>query len=466
MKTQKQKADEETNVFGNASKDELPQKEISEYILKRLSKKADDVVLTTVNANKTQIKFVNNKISNITNWNATSIDVFLSSKKRLVTTTMKAFTKEDVDKAIDTLMKFVKNTKPNKEYRGIAKGPFKYQEIEETYDKGFLTIGEKGIDYVEAGINESLKHGAKRVSGVLETTTSNVNLKTNYNIDVDEKGTSLYYSVRSLVDKYASGHQTACARMLKNFSPENAASESAEIAKMSQNPEQGKLGKFDILFAPMPFSNILDHVGQAASIFNVESGLSCLGGKMNKKIGSEKVTLIDDGRLKNGFHSSMFDAEGMPTQRTTIIENGKLKSYLHNTTTAKKYKTKSTGNAGIITPSPNNLIFSTGNQSDEEMISGIKKGIYVTNVWYTRFQNYSTGDFSTIPRDGCFYIENGKIKNPIKGIRISDNLLNVMKMVDSLGKTPQQVYCWEIDTPVTTPKVLVKGLNITKPNTA
>lgn len=440
------------------------EKEFAEYALKRLSRKVDDVILTTFNVNKTQTKFVNNKISNITSWNTTSIDVFAAHKKNLVTTTIKSLTKKDVDKSIDNLMIFIKNTKPNKDYRGIAKGPFKYKEIEESYDKKFLGLGEKGIDYVEQGINTALRNGAKRVSGVLEATTSNINIKTSNDIDADEKGTQLYYSVRSLVDKNASGHWTSCTRVLSKFNPDIAAAQSADIAKMSISPKQGPTGKFDVLFAPMPFANVIEHIGNAASVFNVESGLSCLAGKLDKKIGNEKVTIIDDGRLKNGFHSSMFDAEGFPTQRNVIADKGVLKTYLHNTSTARKYKTKSTGNSGLVTPAPHNLLFSGGKHDFNDMVKGIKKGLYVTNVWYTRFQNYSTGDFSTIPRDGCFLIENGKITQPVRGIRITDNLLNIMKLVDKIGSDSHQVFCWELDTPVTTPHVLVKSLNITRPS--
>ena len=69
----------------------------------------------------------------------------------------------------------------------------------------------------------------------------------------------------------------------------------------------------------------------------------------------------------------------------------------------------------------------------------MKKGIYITNVWYTRFNNHATGDFSTIPRDGAFYVENGEIKHALKDVRISDNLLRMMKnislvIIDSFTK--------------------------------
>ena len=86
----------------------------------------------------------------------------------------------------------------------------------------------------------------------------------------------------------------------------------------------------------------------------------------------------------------------------------------------------------------------------------------VTNVWYTRFQNYATGDFSTIPRDGLFLVENGKVSGAVKELRISDNLLNILKNAVAIGNKPEQVFGWEVEMPVITPAVLVKDIHFTK----
>ncbi len=232
---------------------------------------------------------------------------------------------------------------------------------------------------------------------------------------------------------------------------------------MAQNPKSCIPGKYDVIFKPLAFANLLSLIGEASSTFSVESGLSFLKNKMNKQIASKEVTFLDNPTAPNGIGSIKFDAEGHPTQKTTLIEKGKFKTYLHNTSTALKYKTKTTGNAGIIAPRPFNLILKKSNWKTEDMIKEIKKGVIITNMWYTRFKNYATGEFSTIPRDGIFLIEKGRIKNPIRGIRISDSLPNILKNVYAISNNPYQIISWETSTPTTTPDVLVKGVNITKP---
>ncbi len=64
----------------------------------------------------------------------------------------------------------------------------------------------------------------------------------------------------------------------------------------------------------------------------------------------------------------------------------------------------------------------------------VRRGIYVTNNWYTRFQNYCEGVYSTVPRDAAFLIENGEIKKSGVGMRISDTLPRQFLNIQALGK--------------------------------
>jgi PmbA protein len=143
-----------------------------------------------------------------------------------------------------------------------------------------------------------------------------------------------------------------------------------------------------------------------------------------------------------------------------LIEKGELKSYLHNTSTAHKFDTKTTANAGIDVPVPQNLLIGEGNSSVDELVGAIDNGILVTNTWYTRFQNFMTGDFSTIPRDAILRIEGGEITESIKDIRISDNMLSVLKNINMLGRGTEQIHWWECEYPVFSPHVLVRDVSV------
>jgi PmbA protein len=98
-----------------------------------------------------------------------------------------------------------------------------------------------------------------------------------------------------------------------------------------------------------------------------------------------------------------------------------------------------------------------------EILKKIKRGLWITNAWYMRFHNTLTGEFSIIPRDAIFYIENGEIKNAVKNIRINSNLEEMMKKTISVAKEKEKIHSWEVEGSVITPAVLVEKIKVTKP---
>lgn len=437
--------------------------EVAAYLIAQLKKKgADDAVVSASIEEATQLKFSNSTISTTQTWQSEKLNMFLAIDKKLVSTSIREISVEAADDAVSRMLKFARAAAPNKEYLGIAKGPFSYREIPETYDNAIAELDSKAVDILRGAIDVAHSNGAKRTAGIFETTTGHSFLLTSSGVEAEDRGTKAYFSIRAFVDNYASGHHICNSRVLRKFNPNASAERAASIARQAVNPQSGEPGIYDVIFAPLPFANVLESIGKAASVFNVESKLSCLSGKLGKKIGSDSVTLVDDGTLPNGFDSVKFDEEGAPTQKNTIIDKGVLKTYLHNTSTAKRHKTKTTANAGLVTPNPFNLILQKGNLNKEELIEQVTRGLIVTNVWYTRFQNYETGDFSTIPRDGIFLVENGKVTRPVKELRVSDNLIRMLKNVAAIGSEPEPVFGWEVEVPTITPSVLVRDVKVTK----
>ncbi|MFQ6087052.1 MAG: TldD/PmbA family protein, partial [Candidatus Bathyarchaeia archaeon] len=85
-------------------------------------------------------------------------------------------------------------------------------------------------------------------------------------------------------------------------------------------------------------------VGHCAEADLVHGG-SFLADKIGKKVASNMVTLIDDGRFPRGLGTMMYDDEGVPTEKTVIIDEGICRSFLHSRETAYDFGVKPTGNA-------------------------------------------------------------------------------------------------------------------------
>jgi len=432
---------------------------------KLLEKGMDDVVVHSSCQEAIQIKFVNNKVAKTGSELTESVSVFVAKDQKVAVTSLNDVSDDAINKAIDKIAKFVQCLQKKESYVGIAKGPFKYKEIEGGYDFNIKKVIDNAGDVVEEGINLALENGAKRCGGIFEVYDSNSRMVTSNDVSEEDKATRFYFSIRSLINKDASGHKYSCSRSFKDLDYKESSVRSAEIAKMAVNPSKAVYGKYDVLFDPLPFADILQHVGSSCSIFSVEAGFSFLKDKLNKQVASEEFTLFDDGTMPKGYGSVKSDEEGVPARKNILFDKGVFKTYLYNTSSAKRHGVKTTANAGLVSPNPWNVVLKKGDYSFDEMIKKIKKGVYVTNQWYTRFQNYSNGDFSTIPRDGIFLIEKGEIKNPIKGIRLNDNIPRMLKNVSAVGNKQKQIVSWEVsEVPVVTPSVLVKDVNITSPD--
>ena len=435
--------------------------ELNEFILKKAKELGfGDVVILTYETNRRQVRFANNEITVAKHWHERKVELFVELEKRIAGTTITELSEENIERTLKMLLGNMKGMSPKEDYYGIAEGPFEYKDIPETFDKAIVELDEPN-EYVERAINAALEQGAKRVAGVLYTDHDKVYLTTSNGIEAFDEGTGIEISVRAFIGDLESGHGTNSVRVLKKFDPESAGRKAGEIASLAKNPEQGPEGRFDVIFDPLAFANLLSYMSFMTSAYAAEAGFSPFVNKLGQKVANEIVTIKDVGNLPNGYGSRKFDDEGVPTRKTTIIENGTFKTFLLNTSLARKYKTETTANAGLIMPRAWNIVLEPGEYSREELFGEVKRGIYITNVWYTRFQNYVTGDFSTIPRDGIFLIEDGNLK-PIRNIRVSDNLLGILSRIEAMGRESFHIHWWEVRTPVTTPYVLVKDVGITR----
>ncbi len=426
--------------------------EIEGYTIKKGKELgADDIIAKSILSKERQIRFAKNSISISKEWASKEMEIFMAVDKKLIFTNIDEPTEEKIDRSIQKGIKMAEMMEKKEDYGGIYKGGGKYGKI--VYDPEI--INEEMIPIVRETMDAALSK-TKEVAGVLYSFDEKIHLLSSEGIDSLDNRSGIYLSFRAFIDD-ASGHGVECSTSLKNFHPQKAGEEAGEIAKMASNPKEGKEGCYDVIFHPLAFANLVSCLASSSSAFAVDSGISFLINKLNEKVATNILTLVDDGLY--GLNSRKFDDEGAPTGKNEIIKDGVLQTYLHNTSTAKKYGKKTTGNAGIVAPHPWNVVVSPGNKSKEKLLE--ENGIYITNVWYTRFQNYRTGDFSTIPRDGIFLMKNGKMES-IKNIRISDNLPRIFENLEYLSRERRWIYWWETDVPSFLPYALVKDVKITR----
>jgi len=420
---------------------------------------ADEVVAKTTFGKYRQTRFSNNQIDITVAWNDYITDVSLAWEKRVVATQINDF--QEIDAKIDRLLKLAKASKENPTFGGYAKGSFRYAKS--MADKRLPDLEDPSRFILEA-IDAAQEEAGSQIEcgGILFTGFEDVYLVSSEGaIGVDSRS-GVELSIRVFSEREASGHGVECSSTLTGFEPSKAGVKAGEVARMARGPKAGDEGVYDVVFDPLIFGSMLDVWADMVSAFSVMIQSSIFVDKLGQRVAPEIVTLKDNPGAYS-LANRVFDDEGVPTRETVFIDRGILKTYLHNTSTAKIFKTETTGNAGLPFPEAWNVEMDPGKVSRDDLFKEVKRGLYLTNTWYTRFQNPAKGDFSTVPRDGIFLIEDGEVKQSLRDLRISDNALSILNNIIAISKERQHVHWWgEAETPSLSPYVLVKDVHMTK----
>lgn len=185
-----------------------------------------------------------------------------------------------------------------------------------------------------------------------------------------------------------------------------------------------------VIFERDVAASVLSDIFSALSAANVAVGNSWLAERVGSRIGSDLLTLVDDGTLPGLLGTSPFDGEGVPTQRTVVFERGELRTFLYDTYYARKLGARSTGNGSGGGVSPNNFFLEPGARSLEQIIADTRRGILVMDTIGFATE-YASGTYSRGARG--FYIENGEVAYPIEEFTIAGSFPEMLAGIDAVA---------------------------------
>ncbi len=227
-----------------------------------------------------------------------------------------------------------------------------------------------------------------------------------------------------------------------------------KMAIKQATKEKLQTKKYDILVDSVVMKSILSSFINMLSAANIRQKISCLEGTLNKKIFSEKLTIVEDPRNKNYPGATIFDNEGTKTFAKEIVKNGILKTYLYNIKEAKEQNTSTTAN-GYNGISTRNMYIKPGNKSIEELIKTMSNGIYITDCMGSRNTaiNDNTGNISL--QIFGYIIEDGKIKC---GFEPSIMTTTIFELFSNIEEISNEVNF--IQRTVGSPALLIRNISI------
>lgn len=216
-------------------------------------------------------------------------------------------------------------------------------------------------------------------------------------------------------------------------------------------------GKYRCVFSPSAVSALLGAYLSNISSEQVQKNASLLAGKLNEKVSSSRLTVLEQPLQKNAFFR-YFDDEGVATQNKTLISKGVLKQYLYNLKTAEKDSVSSTGNGyrrgGSMGIGLVNVAVKPGKLSKDQLIEKCGNGIYIESLSGMHAGlNPQSGNFSLL--SSGFMIRDGKLAEPVALITAAGNIFDVFSNITAIGNNVElQMNSYQV------PGIMVKKIAI------
>ncbi len=183
-------------------------------------------------------------------------------------------------------------------------------------------------------------------------------------------------------------------------------------------------GYYEVILAPRCIGEFLFYFQSSMSAQSYDSQSSFFLGQENEQLFPESVNVSDQPNHPYLIHKSYYG--GHPANNLELIKNGKFANWMCSNYYHHKTGLPKNGNQGRC------LVMEPGDKELNEMIKGVKKGIYISSLHYMNFINSRETSLTGLTRDGTFLIEDGKITKVINNLRFTEMISNVLKYITEI----------------------------------
>lgn len=233
-----------------------------------------------------------------------------------------------------------------------------------------------------------------------------------------------------------------------------------EFSKRTQKEILNSLEKFEEESVETSKYNIILTNKCVARLLNTFSGMffadsinkktSPLANQFEKKIFSDKITIVEDPTNPDLLGTSLFDDEGSRTYYKEIVKKGIFVQKLYDKQTAIKEKKESTGNSFGV----RNLYIKPGNKAFDELVQELENGIVIDDIEALHSGvNQNTGDISL--QSSGYLVKEGKKEKRLNMIILSSSIFELFTNVLEIGSDFEKY-----NKNVSSPSLLLKDITI------
>ncbi len=436
----------------------LNQEETKRISDKVMSLSKADECIVTINGSRTgNIRYARNAVSTAGLVENTQLSVAVAFGKKQGTAVINEFDDKSLAKAVQRAEELAKLAPENPEFMPTPdKQAFKGSD---TFSKSTDAINPEYRAQVAAYSIEACRKKGLVAAGFFTDQSSFETIANSRGVFGHQSQTGIDFTctVRT-EDGRGSGWVRRDAQDVARFDPRAAAEVAMEKAIRSAEAKALEPGRYTVILEPAATSDLLAFMFNSFDARSADEGRSFLakkggGNRMGEKLFDEQVNVWADPWDKDIPVLPWDNQTLLARERMDIIKNGKIASMNYSPFWGKKMNQRAVG-------APGNIIMSGGSKSTEELVASTKKGILVTRTWYIRMVDPQTVLLTGLTRDGTFYIENGKIKHPVKNFRFNESPVTMLNNIEELGR-PEVLAGDESQFQLLIPAMKVRDFNFT-----
>ncbi len=398
----------------------------------------DDSELVYLENREATTRFAENLIHQNMDSSDARVIVRLIRDGRVAVSSTNDLTNAGLDRMLADAAQIASLLEPDSTFPGLA-GPSTVSEAAAYFESTAESSPESRAKAI-ATIAGRAKTNGLEASGIYQTESQSIGVANTLGVRRWHRETRCELSISASDDPtLAQGWSVGASRDVAQIDPDRLGKIAIDKAVRSRNPASLPAGEYTVVLEPAAVGQMLLFLGFLAfSGKSFAQGRGVLSGKIGERVTGDNITITDDPYLPE-YPGVPFDYEGTPKQKVVLIENGVARGVVHDRRSASMIGTESTGHAlppdNARGPYPKNLVMNGGDSSLEDIIASTAKGILITHFWYLNYLNPMKAQLTGSTRDGTFLIENGKITKPIKNMRATPAVLEVLSRVEMIGKT-------------------------------
>ncbi len=339
--------------------------------------------------------------------------------------------RESLERAAADAVSIARASKEDPYWAGFAQPSSSYPEPESIYEPQLAsTRPELVVEKAKEMIDYARGKGVRLVFGgidILRIERAVTNTSGVYRVDVGTVATAvtaLSYEVggRTTPVVYNYDYSRITMPSIERLLDKTV----EEVLKCKNTVKVSEAKRMDVVLTPKALASLFHYtIGYALRGDNAVRKRSPYFNKLDEQVLDERLTIIDDGVMKNGFNTWRFDGEGTATRKNILVEKGVLRNFVYDNYWGHRAGSGSTGNAvrtGYTSPPApgyTNVIIEPGDLAPDELLEGTVLVAY--QVQGAHSSNPDTGEYSVLANPGIIY-RNGEVVGWAPGVIISGNM--------------------------------------------